>query len=251
MSARLYVIPGSHPSMAARLMLDAKGVAYKRRDLVSPVHRTVLRVVGFPGITVPALKVDGTRVQGTGAIARWLDETQPGPPFVPEDPDLRARVEEAERWGDDDLQPAVRRVVWWAMLQDRTGGASFLEGAKLGLPTSVLAKTSGPFVKAAARANEVTDERARADLAGFPAALDRIDGYIADGTIGGEALNVADFQIATSVRLLMAFDDLRPAIESRPAGKHALRVVPDFPGKVPPVLDAEARAAALGERRDG
>jgi glutathione S-transferase len=213
------------------------------------MHRWILRAAGFPGITVPALSVDGQKVQGTGAIARWLDETQPGPPLVPEDPDLLRRVEEAERWGDEDLQPAVRRIVWWTLKRDRSGVQSFLEGARLGMPVPLLARTAGPFIKMAARANEVSDERCRADLAGFPAAFDRIDGYIADGTIGGETLNVADYQIATSIRLLMSFDDLRPALESRPAGQHALRVVPDFPGRIPPVLDAEARAAALGERR--
>jgi hypothetical protein len=36
----------------------------------------------------------------------------------------------------------------------------------------------------------------------------------------------------------MSFDDLRPAIEHRPAGELALRVVPDYPGKIPPVLPA-------------
>ena len=34
----------------------------------------------------------------------------------------------------------------------------------------------------------------------------------------------------------MSFEDLRPAIQSRPAGEMALRVVPDFPGRTPPVL---------------
>jgi hypothetical protein len=36
----------------------------------------------------------------------------------------------------------------------------------------------------------------------------------------------------------MTLDDLRPAIEGRPAGEHALRLVPDFPGEAPPVLPA-------------
>ena len=54
--------------------------------------------------------------------------------------------------------------------------------------------------------------------------------------IGGDEPNAADFQIATSVRMLMAFDDLRPGLEARPAGEHAVRVVPRFPGKVAPVL---------------
>ncbi len=34
----------------------------------------------------------------------------------------------------------------------------------------------------------------------------------------------------------MTMADLRPAIEARPAGAHALRVVPKFAGEVPPIL---------------
>jgi glutathione S-transferase len=235
--------------MAARLMLDHRGVAYKRTDLLSPIHRPILRIVGFPGITVPALKIDGDKVQGTGEIARWLDANRPGPPLVPEDPDLRRRVEEAEAWADEDLQGPIRRLAWWALKRDRSGVKSFLEGARLGLPVSVAALTAGPFIKAAARANDATDERCRADFASFPAHFDRIDSYIADGTIGGDELNVADYQIGTSIRLLMCFEDFRPTLEAGPLGQHALRVAPDFPGRIPPVLDEPARAAALGDRQ--
>jgi hypothetical protein len=31
--AALYVIPGSHPSLAGRLMLEHKGIPYKRVDI--------------------------------------------------------------------------------------------------------------------------------------------------------------------------------------------------------------------------
>ena len=54
--------------------------------------------------------------------------------------------------------------------------------------------------------------------------------------LGGEQPNAADLQIATSLRLLMTLEDLRPAIEGRPAGELAMRVVPDFPGNAPPIL---------------
>ncbi len=37
-------------------------------------------------------------------------------------------------------------------------------------------------------------------------------------------------------RLAMTLDDLRPAIERRPAGALANRVVPHYPGKAPPIL---------------
>ena len=246
MKVRFYSIPGSHPSMAARLMLEAKGVDYKRVDLISPFHRPVLRALGFPGKTVPAIRANGRRVQGTRDVAAWLDELRPDPPLLPADPDGRRAVEEAERWGDQELQPRARRITWWAMKRDSSGVESFLTGARLGLPVPIVAKTAGPAIWAAARANHATEEAVRSDLAALPAAFDRVDQLLAEGTIGGSELNVADYQIGTSMRLLMAFEDLRPALESRPAGQHALRVVPDFPGRIPPVFDEAAREAALG-----
>ena len=49
--ATLFGVPASHPTYAAELMLRQKGVDYRRVDLVAVVHRGVLRVLGFPGIT--------------------------------------------------------------------------------------------------------------------------------------------------------------------------------------------------------
>ena len=37
--ATLYVIPGSHPAMAARRMLEHKGIPYKRVDLMPVISR--------------------------------------------------------------------------------------------------------------------------------------------------------------------------------------------------------------------
>lgn len=234
--ARLYVIPGSHPSMAARLMLEAKGVSYKRTDLMPVVSKAVLRGLRFPRNTVPALKIDGRKVQGTGEIARELDRLRPEAPLVPTDPQRRAAVEEAERFGDEDLQQPIRSIAWWALRKDKAPLRSYSEGAKLGIPIGLALRTAAPIVAAAAHFNEATDENVRRALAELPAMLQRIDDWIAAGTIGGEQPNVADFQIAPSLRLAMSFDDLRPAIENRPAGELALRLVPDFPGKTPPIL---------------
>ena len=49
MNARLYVIPASHPSIAAQLMLEHKGIDYKRTDLLPVISKGALRAVGFPG----------------------------------------------------------------------------------------------------------------------------------------------------------------------------------------------------------
>jgi hypothetical protein len=57
--------------------------------------------------------------------------------------------------------------------------------------------------------------------------------------IGGEQLNAADFQIATSVRLLHTYEDLQPYVDGRPAAEHALRVVPEYNAAFPRVFPAE------------
>lgn len=238
MTATLYVIPGSHPSMAARLMLERKGIEYKRRDLMPVVSKGVLKALRFPGVTVPALRLDGQRIQGSTTIVRELDRLRPEPPLLPGDPDRRAAVEEAERWGDEVLQGRARRISWNALRRDNSAIGTYAEGARLGVPVSIAARTAAPFIAASVRLNKASDENVRADLAALPGALERIDAWIADAVLGGEDLNAADYQIATSVKLLMTLDDLRPAIAERPAGEHAERVVPDFPGRTPPVYPA-------------
>jgi glutathione S-transferase len=235
--AKLYVIPGSHPSRSAMLMLDRKGIPFKRVDLMPVISKGALRAMRFPGNTVPALKLDGTRVQGSREIARQLDRLQPDPPLFPADSDLRAKVEEAEAWGDS-FQQKPRRFSWWAFKRDRAPMASYSEGARLGIPVGLAVKTGGPIVSLSARFNGATDENVRSDLASLPADLDRIDQWISDGVLGGKDLNAADYQIAPSLRLAMTFDDLRTAIEKRPAGELAMRVVPDFAGRTPPVFPA-------------
>lgn len=239
MKARLYVIPASHPSIAVQLMLDQKGIAYKRTDLLPVISKGVLRVLGFPGKTVPALKIDGSKVQGSRQIARELDRLRPQPPLFPTDPDKRAAVEEAERFGDEELQHPIRQILWWSIKKDKAPLRSYSEGSKLGLPIGLAMKTAAPIVALSARFNEASDENARADLAALPALLDKVDAWIAAGVLGGTDLNAADFQIAPSIGLAMTLDDLRPAIEGRPAGALAKRVVPDYPGHTPPIFPAE------------
>jgi glutathione S-transferase len=239
MKTRLYVIPASHPSIAAQLMLEHKGIPYKRTDLLPVISKGALRAVGFPGITVPALKIEGDKVQGSRAVARELDRLRPEPPLFPADPAQRAAVEEAERFGDEELQHPIRQILWWGIKKDRAPLRSYSEGARLGAPLGLLMKTAAPIVALAARFNEADDENARKALAALPAMLDRVDALAEAGVINGEQLNAADFQIAPSIGLAMTLDDLRPAIEGRPAAALARRLVPNYPGRMPPVLPGE------------
>src|SRR5688572_24545563 len=156
--AKLYVIPASHPSRSAWKMLEYKGIPFKRRDLIPVVSKGMLRAAGFSRVTVPALKLDGERIQGSREIARALDRVQPEPPLFPEDASARAAVEEAEAWGDETLQPIARRILWNGMHRDKRPLRGYSEGAKLGIPVGVAVRTSAPIVALAKRFNEGTDE---------------------------------------------------------------------------------------------
>ena len=236
MKVRLYTIPGSHPGVAAQMMLDHKGIPFKRKDLFPVVSKAVLRASGFPRNTVPAVKIDGERVQGSRQIARELDRLRPEPPLFPADPEKRAAVEEAERFGDEELQHPIRQIIWWSFRKDKSPLVSYSEGAKLGVPIPLAVKTAGPIVALSAHFNEATDENVRADLEALGGLLGRVDEMIAAGTLGGEQLNAADFQIAPSLKLTMTMQDLRPLIESRPAGDLVRRVQPRIAGDFPPII---------------
>jgi glutathione S-transferase len=239
MKVRLFSMPGSHAATTGQLLFEHKGINYKRTDLLPVVSWVVLKALRFPDVTVPAARIDGERVQGTRTIARELERRRPEPPLFPADAQRRRAVEEAERFGDEELQQRVREIFLWSARKDSSGLVSYLQGAKIGMPHRVAASTAGPFIALDARSRGATDANVRQAIAAFPEMLQRIDDWIEEGILGGEPPNAADLQIAPSLRLAMSLDDLRPAIEGRPAGRLATQIVRHFPGRTPAVLPRE------------
>jgi glutathione S-transferase len=237
MRATLYGVAASHPALAAELMLRHKGVEYRRVDLPTVTHRTLLRAMGYPRKTVPAMKLAGSKVQGTTEIARALDALIPSARLFPADPEQRREVEIANAWGDEVLQPVPRRLTLNAIGKaDGAAVRSYLEDAKLGVPVKLVAPMAPAVAAMSRRVNRASDEAAEHDLAALPALIDDVDELIERGVIGGTERNAADFQIATSISLLLTLDDVRPMIEGRPAERLARDVVPRQVGHVPAVF---------------
>lgn len=237
-AATLFGVPASHPALAAELMLRHKGVEYRRVDFVAGLHRLIVRGLGFPGVTVPALRLDGLHLQGTRRIGLALDALRPEAPLVPREPSLREAVLRAEAWADEILQPVPRRLVPASLRRDRSTLATYLEDARLGISPTLAARAAAPVLLLQTRINRADDDAVRRDLAALPRLIDRVDELLAEGVIGGPERNLADYQIATSVTLLMTMDDLRPLIAARPAGAHAREVVVRYPGRLPRTLPA-------------
>jgi glutathione S-transferase len=236
--AKLYALAFSHPAQAARLMLERKQIEHEVVDLLPGMHPILLRAAGFRGTTVPALRIDGRRIQGSRVISRELDELVPEPALFPSDPGRRRAVEEAEEWGERALQPVPRRMFRWAVSRDAELRRWFAQ--QMGMPApGLMATLNTPIAHTLARKVHADDTRVRADVLGLPASLDHVDALIADGTIGGDEPNAADFQIGPSVRLLMNFPQLEPMVEGRPAAGLAVRMMPTFRWQVPPFLPDE------------
>jgi glutathione S-transferase len=231
-------IPGSHPTLAVELMLRHKALPYRRIDMPNGAHRAVLPLLGYGSRTVPVARIDGRRVAGSVPIARALDAVRPSPPLLP-DGDRRAAVERAEAWGDKELQEDVRAPARWAAMHDPEAMGTFLDGVQMGLPPSVL-RASLPLLRPVVGLTlRVPDADARDRLRALLRDLDEVDRLLAEGVIGGPEPNAADFQVATSVRLALCFDDLRERIDARPAGAFARRVCPNYPGRFRAVLPPE------------
>jgi glutathione S-transferase len=233
MPAKLYVVHGSHPCATVQRALDMKPVPYEVVELLPPMHAALQRV-RFGSRTVPGLKLEsGEKISGSRAIIRRLEELAPEPALFPADPDARVAVGRAEEWGDEVWQPMARRLLWQTLTLHPQGMKSYQAGSRFPLPAPAV-RALAPTVNAVERRLNAADEGAvRADLRALPGHLDRIDGWIAEGVLGGESVNAADLQIATTSRLMLTIGDVRPFFAGRPAETHAMGLFGDWAGSTP------------------
>ncbi len=233
MKIRLFVVNGSHPCATVERALELKGLRYSVIEFPPPIHMAAMKAL-FGSRTVPAIQIDAEKLSGSRAILARLDQLVAQPPLFPAVPEQRAAVEAAEAWGDEVLQPLVRRLLWPSFKAHPELMAAYSEGSKLPpVPVPVLKAIAPLITGIEIRANRASEATYADDLRTLPIMLDRIDGWIADGTLGGEQFNAADLQIAASLRLLMTFADLGPIFAGRPCSELALRCFPKAPGHAP------------------
>lgn len=244
--AKLYALPGSHPCAAVEAGLRLKSIPYKRVDLL-PGGEVLLGPLLYGGRTVPGMRIDGERLVGSRRIMRRLDELAPEPPLLPvPGSSAYARVLEAERWGDEVFQSVPRRLIDVAFLRRPAAMESYAADAKLPLPRALLRPALPLSARLMALKNHARDDVARADVAALASQLERIDGWIAEGLLGGEQPNAADLQIGSTIRILMSIGDVRPLIEGHPAAQ-LTRYFPPMAGEVPAgVLPAEWLTSPAG-----
>ena len=174
------------------------------------------------------------RAVGSRLILRVLDSMAPEPPLLPADPQQRARVEEAEEWGDTVLQDETRPIALTAIMRKPESVPSFLDGVSIPIPTPIAGPLTGPVYRTQMQLFGYPPSKVEGLLAVLPSRLDHVDALIADGVIGDAGHpNVADLQIGASLALLATLDDLRPLLDERPCKRLADELFPGFRGRVP------------------
>ena len=229
------------------LMLEHKQLPYRRVEVLTLLHPLAVRLHGFDAGgetraagsgrplalragdhlgTVPALAADGDRIDPR--IARFLDDRHPDPPLFPADPDQRAKVEEAECWANDSLQMVARRILLPVALRDPAAASQAAADGRLGhllYRQEVARRLILPMIgRVVFNVGSDTEQEMLAELPGM---LDRIDGWIAGGVLGGPQLNAADFMVAPSLALILYRPDVAPLFAGRPALELVDRLLPE------------------------
>ena len=106
----LYQFELSHFSEKVRLVLDYKGLAYRKIEVVPGMGQLDLfRISGQR--QVPVLKDGNKVITDSTAIALYLDKTYPDRPIIPTDPQQKATCLLLEQWADNSIGVKGRSIL--------------------------------------------------------------------------------------------------------------------------------------------
>ncbi len=132
----LYQFELSQYSEKVRLILDYKGLAYRKIEVTPGVGQLeVFRLSGQR--KVPILKDGDTVISDSTAIAMYLDRKYPDRPIIPTAPKERGVCLLIEEWADESIGAKSRKVLFGALSQNPS------------LRTSILPNTTPDFLKTA------------------------------------------------------------------------------------------------------
>jgi glutathione S-transferase len=211
----LHVVPFSHPCLAVSAALDRFGQEYETVTLETGRQGDeVEKIYGAGRRTVPGLLVDDEPVHGTSTIFARLGELHPDAGLYPTP--VAEQIRELEPGLAEDLQMSARVLVFGAMHFRPESMATFAGIDQLDPGGVDFAIKS---MRGAWRYLDISAQRVYDTLQALPAQLYAVDALLESGALGGEQPTAADFQLGSSLHLLVQIGDVRPLVEERPAWK--------------------------------
>jgi len=134
MTIELYQFEMSQYAEKVRLILDYKGLPYKKVEVTPGVGQ--LEVFKMSGQRqIPVLKDGAIVVADSTAIAFYLEKEYPEKPLIPTDPKQKGLCLLMEEWADESIGAKSRKVLYGALTQNQN------------FRNSILPNTTPDFVK--------------------------------------------------------------------------------------------------------
>ena len=192
----LFHFPISHFNEKARWALDWKGIAHRRTSVLpGPQKLAMQRLSGQS--QVPVLRHGEKAIAGSSQIVEYLEEFQPEPSLYPSDAGEREQALATQAWLDEELGPAVRRAMFFEVLQDpdyfvlmftQDRGRATQRAYRLGFPAVSRVMKSEM---------DITPETSAASLKLCHSILDRLERERgAAGYLIGDQFSIADLTAA-------------------------------------------------------
>lgn len=225
----LHAVPFSHPCLAVSAALDWHRYEYERVDFTTGRQaEEVERIYGAGKRTVPGLLIDGEPIHGTIAIFTRLDQLFGEGKLYP--PPVAERIRAAEPGLAEDLQTAARVLAFGSLHFRPEALGTFAAGEPLDPAGTDFAIR---LVRGAWKYIGIEAQRIAATLESLPGLLDQVDEEIAARAAGGSEPTALDFQLGSTLQLMLQIGDVRPLIEGRPAERLATQWFEPGPANIP------------------
>ena len=168
----LYVIHGSHPCVTAERALQLKGQPYRIHEMAPALHvpEQWLRFRAHDACR-RSCSAAARRSSARARSCTGSTSSCPSRRCCPRTPSCARRVVEAERWGDEVLQPVPRRLVWTGVCARPGRDRRATRRARdCPLPGFVRRLAAPRIARVARWRNRGGEAQARKDLAALPGA---------------------------------------------------------------------------------
>ncbi len=141
----LYQFELSHYVEKVRLILDYKGLAYRKIEVTPGIGQ--LDLVRMSGQRqVPVLKDGNEVIADSTAIAEYLEKTYPEKPIIPTDPKQRGLCLMMEQWADESIGLNARKAMIGAMNQNQSFRTAFLPSSTPDIVKTLIGSVPGELL---------------------------------------------------------------------------------------------------------
>ena len=202
----LYQFELSQYSEKVRLILDYKGLAYRKIEVTPGIGQMELfRMTGQQ--KVPVLK-DGNRIVADSTeIAKYLDQQYPDRPLIPADPKQRGLCLLMEEWADESIGIKSRKVLFGALSQDQNLRKALLPATTPDIVKSLVEAVPSDVLKVLGFSVGYSPDVVKSASADLNQDLEALCLLLSDSPyLVGDQPTLADFAVA-GLSMLIKFPD--------------------------------------------